>query len=177
MRLVVRTGARLTGMTEAVRRAMRDVDKDVVIMETSTMMSTLRMALLPQWIGAWLGGVLGLLAFLLAVGGLYGVVAHSVSRRTRELGIRMALGARRADVLRLVLRQGLVLALVGVALGLPVSFAVGFLMRSGLFGISPADPWALAGSSLLVTVVALLASLVPARRAARINPMDALRYE
>lgn len=182
--LVVRTDGRFTGMDKTVRHAMLEVDKKLVVALTSHMEDTVRYALMPQWVGAWLGGVLGLLAFLLAVSGLYGVVAHAVSRRTREMGIRMALGARRADVLWMVLRQGLALASAGVALGLPAALCVGFLVRhrlalmgTQLFGVSPADPLALVGASVVVAAVALLASFVPARRAAKINPVQALRYE
>jgi predicted permease len=177
IRLVVRTDGRAQGMAQTVRRALREVDKDLLVVESTTMEGTMRVALLPQWLGAWLGGLLGALAFLLSVTGLYGVISYAVSARTRDLGIRMALGARRSDVLWLVLRQGLMLALAGVALGLPVAIAIGFLMRSVLFGIGPADPAALAGSCALVIAVALLASFVPARRASRINIMNAIRYE
>jgi predicted permease len=175
--LLVRTDGRLAGMAASVRGAMREVDKEVVIVYLASMEGTIHFALMPQWIGAWLGGLLGSLAFVLAVSGLYGAVAHAVSRRTREIGVRMALGARGADVLWMVLRQGLVLALAGVALGLPAALGIGYLMRSLLFGISPADPMALAGSSALVAAVALLASFMPARRAAGIKPMEALRHE
>jgi predicted permease len=177
IRLLVRTDGHLAGMTQAVRRALQEVDKDSVVMDTSTLEGTIHVALMAQWVGACLGGVLGLLAFLLGVCGLYGVVSYAVSRRTRELGIRMALGAGRGDVLWMVLRQGLTLALVGVAVGLPVAIAVGFLMRGLLFGIGPEDFVSMAGSSALVAAVALLASYIPARRAAKINPMEALRYE
>jgi predicted permease len=177
LRLLVRTDGHLAGMTQAVRRALLEVDKESVVEDTSTLEGTIHVALMPQWVGACLGGVLGLLAFLLGICGLYGVVSYAVSRRTRELGIRMALGAARGDVLWMVLRQGLTLALAGVAAGLPVAIAVGFLMRGMLFGIGPEDFVSMAGSSALVAAVALLASYVPARRAAKINPMEALRYE
>jgi len=132
---------------------------------------------LPQWFGAWLGGVLGLLAFVLAVSGLYGVVAYAVARRTRELGIRIAIGATPRDTIWLVLRQGVILSLVGVAVGLPLAIAAGTLLQGILFGISPTDPVALAGATLLVVGVAALASYLPARRATRVNPMEALRAE
>jgi ABC-type antimicrobial peptide transport system permease subunit len=176
-RLLVRTDGRTSGMAQTVRRAMRETDKDLVVMDSTTMEEMLRVALMPQWIGAQLGGALGLLAFLLSVTGLYGVVSYAVSTRTRDLGIRMALGARRSDVLWMVLRQGLMMALAGIVLGLPIAISLGFLMRSLLFGIGPADPVALTGACALVAVLGMLASLFPALRASRINPMEALRHE
>jgi len=132
---------------------------------------------MPQWLGAWFGGVLGGLAFLLAVSGLYGVVAYSVARRTRELGIRIALGAAPRAATRLVLRQGLLLAALGVGVGLVLATAVGAALRGVLYGISPTDPWALAGAAVAVLFVAALASWLPARRAAKVDPMVALRTE
>jgi len=148
-----------------------------MLIDVTTMGAQLRVALFPQWVGAWLGGVLGLLAFVLAVCGLYGVVAYAVSRRTRELGIRVALGARPVDALWLVLRHGFALGLAGVGVGLPVAVAVGLALSDVVFGIDPVDPVALAGTSLLVVAVALAASYFPARRAACVDPMFALRAE
>jgi ABC-type antimicrobial peptide transport system permease subunit len=142
-----------------------------------TIEGRLSAALMPQWFGAWLGGVLGVLAFLLAVTGLYGVVAYAVARRTRELGIRIALGATPHDAIRLVLRQGLTLALIGVGVGLLLAMAAGSLLHSLLYGISPTDPVALGGSALIVISVAAVASWLPARRASRVDPMIALRAE
>jgi ABC-type antimicrobial peptide transport system permease subunit len=171
-------------MPQAIRRAMLEADKGIGIFENPSMEETVRETLMPQRMGAWLGGILGLLTVLMAAGGLYGVVAHSVAQRTRELGIRMALGARRADVLRAVVGQGLKLAAVGIALGLPASIWAGFLARhwlsvqgTQLFDLSPADPLALLASSLAIAAVALLAGVIPAWRAATINPVQALRCE
>jgi ABC-type antimicrobial peptide transport system permease subunit len=122
----------------------------------------------------------GLLAQVLAAVGLYGVLAWSVSRRTREIGIRMALGAGRAAVLRMVLRQGMALALAGVALGLAGAYAlsryVGGVAKM-LYGVEPADPLTFGVIALFLTLVALLACYVPARRATKVDPMEALRYE
>jgi predicted permease len=164
-------------ITGLVRGEIRRFNDRLTLLYVTTMGVQLRLALFAQWVGAWLGGVLGLLAFVLAVSGLYGVVAYAVSRRTRELGIRLALGARPADTLWLVLRQGLMLGVVGVGLGLPLAVAAGFALRGVLFGIGPADPVALASASLLVIGVALLASYLPARRAMRVDPVVALRAE
>jgi predicted permease len=160
-----------------VRTEMRQLDSRVVPIGTESMHTLMRFALMPQWIGAWLGGVLGALAAVLALSGLYGSISHSVTRRTREIGVRMALGARRRETVLLVLRQGFGLALAGVAVGLPLATGLGFAMRGVLLGISPADPFALIGAAALVTVVALAACIGPARRATRVDPMVALRAE
>ena len=117
------------------------------------------------------------LALLLAAIGLYGVVAYSVSQRTNEIGIRMALGATREDVLRLVLRYGAGLALIGIALGFIASLAATRVLSSMLFEVSPDDPQTFVAVALLLMAVVLLASYIPARRAAKVDPMVALRYE
>jgi putative ABC transport system permease protein len=122
-------------------------------------------------------GVFAASALLLAVAGMYGVMAYSVARRTNEFGVRIALGATRATILRAVLEQGLVTAAAGVALGLAASLAVTRSMASLLFGLDPVDPVSYAGVALLLMAIALAASYVPARRATRVDPMVALRYE
>jgi predicted permease len=177
VRLLIATQHDPVEIAGLVRSEIRHFEDRLMLAEVTTMGVQLRTALFQQWMGAWLGSVLGLLAFVLAVSGLYGVVAYAVSRRTRELGIRLALGARPADTLWLVLRQGLILGMVGVGLGLPLAVAVGFALRGLLFGLAPADPVALIGASLLVIGVALLASYLPARRALRVDPVEALRSE
>jgi ABC-type antimicrobial peptide transport system permease subunit len=121
--------------------------------------------------------VLGTVALLLAVSGLFGVIAYSVSQRTREIGIRMALGAHRGKVVRMVLRQGMTLAGAGTLLGLAAALAATRLLRSLLLGVSPIDPVTFTLVPLLLLVVALLACLFPARRAAQTDPMEALRCE
>ena len=121
--------------------------------------------------------VLGVLALLLSALGIYGVMSYSVARRTREIGIRMALGADRRDVLRLVLGQGLRLVGIGVALGVASGAALSRLLSSLLFGLSPFDPIAYVSVSLFLVAVALAATYLPARRATQVDPMIALRYE
>ena len=122
-------------------------------------------------------GIFGLLALLLAAIGIYGVIAHSVAQRTREIGIRIALGARAGDVMLMILRQGFLLALTGVAVGVGAALTLTRLMSSLLYGVSPTDPLTFIFSSVVLAAVSVGACLVPARRATRVDPMTALRCE
>lgn len=128
-------------------------------------------------VAAAVSGSVGLVGLLLAGIGIYGVTAYTVARRTREIGIRVALGARRADVVRMILRQGLILVGVGSAIGMTLALASGRLLIRLLYGVSPLDPLTLATAILILGSVGLMASIVPARRATRINPVDALRHD
>ena len=128
-------------------------------------------------LAAQLGTILALLALGLATMGIYSVMIYSVNQRTREIGIRMALGGQVSDVLRLVLKQGLHLIAIGVGIGTAVALLVGRLMSGLLFGVSPADPPTLLASVAVLVVVTLLATAFPARRAARVDPLVALRHD
>ena len=134
-------------------------------------------SLVQERLVTWLSAAFGLLATLLAALGLYGVLAFSVARRTREIGIRVALGAQRRDVFKLIISHGMILVAIGVALGLAASIAISRLIATLLFGITPtnAPTFALAAAGLLL--VALLACYLPARRATKVDPLVALRYE
>jgi ABC-type antimicrobial peptide transport system permease subunit len=125
----------------------------------------------------FLVGLFAAATLTLAAVGIYGVVAFSVARRTQEIGIRMALGAQRSDVLRLVLGEGARMAAIGVVIGIGASLAITRLLSNLLFGVSPTDPWTFAGVAVLLSLVALLATYIPAYRAMRVDPVDALRYE
>ena len=133
--------------------------------------------LFPFRMAAIVLGSFGVLAIILAAIGIYGVMSYVVAGRTREVGVRIALGAARGNVLFLIMRQGMSLALIGVAFGLLIAFGAAKLLVTVLFGVSPADPLTFAGVSLLLALVAALACYIPARRATRVDPLVALRYE
>jgi putative ABC transport system permease protein len=130
-----------------------------------------------QAMGANMLGAMGVLALVLAAVGLYGVVAYAVSQRTQEMGIRLALGAAPGDLLRMIMRQGLILAVTGLGIGLTLSFAVTGFMTTLLPGITPRDPVTFVVVPALLLVIALLAALIPARRAGAVDPVVALRYQ
>jgi ABC-type antimicrobial peptide transport system permease subunit len=137
----------------------------------------MRQALYADRLPAQIGGALGALGVLLAAVGLFGVISRLVNQRQREFGVRMALGAQRASVVRLVLSRGLKLTLFGIVLGIGLSLVVGQLMASSLHGVSPTDPLTLLLACILVVVVSVAASYLPTRRATRVDPMRVLRYE
>jgi ABC-type antimicrobial peptide transport system permease subunit len=124
-----------------------------------------------------LSGGFAALAILLAAVGLYGTLAYMVNRRTREIGVRLAFGARRGTILRMVVGDALRLAAIALVVGVPLSLAVGYSLRAFLFGVTPTDPLALAGACLVLTIATLLAAYLPARRAAGVDPIVALRCE
>ena len=173
----VRTAGDPLQVVEAVRRAVAAVNSEVPIYDLMTMERRIANSTSRTGFNTLLLLAFALLAALLAAIGLYGVVAYSVAQRTREIGIRVALGARTADVLRLIVRQGMRLVLVGGLIGLVGALAISRILRSLLFGIGPADPFTFALSSALLAGVALLACWLPACRAARVDPVVALRCE
>jgi putative ABC transport system permease protein len=164
-------------MIPAVRVLLREMDANLPVTTALPLEQITALALIPQRIAGAIAGSLGVVVLLLAAIGIYGVTSYSVDRRTREIGIRMALGANRSTVLRLVIRQGVTLTAIGVALGLTAGAAGSQVLRSLLFGISALDPIAFGGAALLFGAVSLAASYLPARRATRVDPMIALRAE
>jgi predicted permease len=175
--LLARTSGDANELLGRMRRELLAMEPGLVFMGNGTMEDNLTMSLLPARVGAWLAAGFGALGTLLAAIGLYGVIAFSVARRTREIGVRMALGAQPAGVLGLVMRQGFGLAGVGLVIGGVLAAAASSALAGLLYGITPFDPlaWALAIATLLAA--AALANLVPARRAMRVDPMTALRTE
>ena len=160
-----------------VRALVREMNRNLPITTAMPLADVTAIGLVPQRIAASVAGTLGIVALLLAAIGIYGVTSYSVSRRTREIGIRLALGADRRSVLALVLGQGMMLTTIGVLVGLAGGAAASQLLRSLLFGISTVDPVAFAGATALLIVIALAATYIPARRAMRVDPMVALRRE
>lgn len=166
-------------LTPEVRRALRAIDPDLPLVDFMKMSDVAALGMLPQLIAASVAGSLGALALLLAAIGLYGVMAYAVTRRTREIGVRMALGADRRDVIQMVLRQGLRLTIAGGVVGLALAaVAATGLSRAGLlFGVGRVDPVAFGATTIVMMAVAVLATYIPARRAAAIDPLAALRAE
>ncbi|HTM39554.1 MAG TPA: ABC transporter permease [Terriglobales bacterium] len=174
--VVLRTYADSQATISAARRIMRELDPTVPP-QFSTLSEVVSGSLQSRRFNLTLVSIFAATALLLALAGMYGVMAYSVARRTSEIGVRMALGASQASVLRMVLRQGLLTAAAGVLAGIVISLAVTRSLGSLLFGLGPTDPLTFAGTALLLVIVAILASYVPARRAAKVDPMVALRYE
>jgi len=173
----IRTSARPEAMEEPVRREIQAVDPDLPVFGVRSLRSVMADSLGARRFAMQVLAFFAATALLLAAIGIYGVMAYVVSQRVREIGVRMALGAQRSDVLRLVVRQGMLLASAGVGVGFIASLALTRLMSGLLFGVSASDPLTLAMFTLLLAAVALLANIVPARRAAMVDPMVALRYE
>jgi putative ABC transport system permease protein len=175
--VVVRTAGDPRALAGAVRKEIQSADKNVPVYSVRTAEEYLSLSVAPTRFNMTLLVAFAAVALLLTAVGLYGVISFSVSQSTHEIGVRMALGARGHDVLRLVVWQGLSLTLVGVLVGLAVSLSLTHMIASLLYGISVTDPLTYVGVSVLLTLVALVACVVPARRAAKVDPMVALRYE
>jgi len=177
MVVVAKTKAAPETMLSAIGEAVRKVDPDQPVQRVRTMDQIRAESVVPWRFSMLLIGSFALLALVLAAVGIYGVMSYAVNQRTREIGIRMALGAQTADVLKLVVSNGLMLALVGVACGLGGAFALTRLMTSLLFGVTATDASIFAATALGLIAVVLLACFIPARRAAKVDPLVALRYE
>lgn len=177
MAIVIRSSVDPISLTSAARETLRQLDADLPMFQVRTMTDRMNESIWLRRTYSWLLGVFSAIALLLAAGGLYGVVSYSVSRRTHEIGIRMALGARQDQVLGQVLRQGLALAAAGLALGLGAAFLSARLLDTMLFGVSPRDPVIYGAVAAGLLAIAVLANLAPARRAASVDPMAALRVE
>ena len=175
--LVVHTSGDPTALLDTIRREIQKVDPNIAATDLETMQQYMTLPLFPARTTGLLLGASGILALLLTCIGLFGVISYIVSQRTHEIGVRMALGARRADVLKLVFGHGFAVTSIGLAIGLAASFGVTRFLSSLLYGIRPNDPVTLLGVSLGLALVALLACYLPARRAMRVDPMVALRYE
>jgi len=177
MNLLVRTAGDPAGLAPAIQTQLHALEPSLTVFNIRTLYEHVGRSLYVERMESLLLAFFGLLALVLTAVGIYGVVAYSVAQRTRELGIRIALGAQRRDVLMLILRQGLVLVASGSAVGLVACYWLSSLVSSQLYGVSPGDPVTLVSVAVLLAAVALLASYIPARRATRVDPLVALRYE
>jgi len=177
MTLVVRTTGDPKAITSIVREQIRALNPNLPIADVQTLREQLELTLLPSRIAAWTLGGFGVLALLLAGIGIYGVVSYGAAQRTREIGVRMALGAKESDVLGLVLWDGLIVIGAGLAIGLLLAAAATRVVASFLYGVGATDPLTFVAVPLLLGAVALVASYVPARRAVKVDPLVALRYE
>jgi putative ABC transport system permease protein len=177
MTLIVKSGTEPAALTSAIRSAIASIDKEQPIFGIATMQQLVKDSVSGRRITLILLGVFGALALVLGAIGIYGVIAYSVAQRTHEIGIRMALGARRGDVLGMVLAQGAKIAGAGVLIGIIASFGLTRLMTNLLFSVSPADPATFTAVAIVLVLAALLACYVPARRTLRVDPMNALRHE
>ena len=177
MSIVIRSTVEPTSLVSAVRQAVTEVDKTVPVADFETMERLVSESVMQPRFNMVLLSLFSAIALLLSAAGIYGVTAYTVTQRTHELGIRIALGAQLADVLRLILKQGLAVIFIGMAIGLLAAFVLTRLLRTLVFGVSTSDPVTFIGITLLLSFVALVACYVPARRATKVDPLIALRYE
>jgi ABC-type antimicrobial peptide transport system permease subunit len=164
-------------LTHAVQKEIESLDPNIAIANLSTFAELRQAQLFPSRAMAIVSSLFGLLALLLAGVGIYGITSYMVGQRTREVGIRIALGAQRSDILRLIVGQGVLITLIGVGVGLGAALALTRLLSSELFGVSATDGATFVGVSIVLIVVAFLACYLPAQRAMKVDPMIALRYE
>jgi predicted permease len=177
MQLQVRTAGDPGGALPAIQQELKKLDGNLPLFDVRTVEEHMRLSVFIPRMASTLLGLFGLLALLLAVVGLYSVVAYSVAQRTREIGIRMALGAGRPAILGMVMRQGLALTGIGLLAGLALAFGAARLLESQLMGLTPTDPVSFAGTTLVLLAVSLAACALPARRASRLDPLAALRRD
>src|SRR5689334_9265450 len=177
MTVLVRTVGDPLSLAGPVQQELKNAEKDILIEDVVTMNRRLDLSVAPQRLNVVLLATFAFIALVLATAGIYGVMAHSVSQRTQEIGLRMALGAQLQDVMKMVLRSGMWLALLGIAIGLLGAFFLTRLMSKLLFGVTPTDAVTFASVAAILFVVALLACYIPARRATKVDPTIALRYE
>jgi putative ABC transport system permease protein len=173
----IRTASDPLAVARAVRQAVQQIDSDQPVIQLRTMQEVISESIWRQHVSASVLSIFATIALVLASVGIYGVISYSISRRTHEIGIRSALGATRLDVLGLVLREGLRLTLIGLAAGIILAIGLTRTLRSLLFGVSSTDPVTFLGVITILLTAALLACYIPARRAANVDPMVALRYE
>jgi predicted permease len=177
MTFEVRSAASLSGLVPLIREAVRGVDKDLPLFDIRTQTQQIEATMIRERLFVTLTSAFGVLALILSAVGIYGIMAQNVSRRTSEIGVRLALGAARVDVLLMVLREAWLLAVIGVVLGTAAAMALSRYVESMLFGLTRYDPVAIGGAIVTMLIVALLAGWIPARRACRLDPMIALRHE
>jgi predicted permease len=175
--VLVRTAADPAAVLGAVQGEIRELDPSLPLFDVRTVAEHRQISMFIPRMASTLLGLFGALALVLAVVGLYGVIAYTVTQRTHEIGVRVALGAARNDVARLVMRQGLQLAAIGLGVGLLLALGAGRVLSKQLVGVSPADPLSFGGTALVLLLVAALASAIPARRAATLDPLTALRRD
>jgi ABC-type antimicrobial peptide transport system permease subunit len=173
----IRATGNPAALTPEVRRAIGEIDSNLPIADVRTLTQQVNDSLAQPRAFSELTGFFGILGLMLASVGLYGIMAYNVARRTNEIGIRMALGSQRSEVLWMVMRQTLSLVGIGIAIGIPVALAAARLIASQLYGLKPYDPLTLVLAALTLAGVGLVAGYVPARRATKVDPLMALKYE
>src|SRR6185437_1295921 len=177
MTLAIRTSGPAPGLLDQVKQHVWNVDRQIPLSDVHSLVELMAVSLDQERFNMSLLGIFAALALILATVGVYGLMAYTVSQRTHEIGVRVAVGAQRHDVLSLVVREGAKLAFIGIAIGIAAAFVLTRLMASLLFAVKPTDPATFAGVAMLLAVVALAACYIPARRATRIDPLVALRYD